>query len=441
MREKRAGAIREKQQWPVISSGGNEYGYEYSPLSQSTGSAPSYLPSKTGQKRSIRVRLLASCIAVLVFFASMLCYLLGSYISTPSIPPSPYLSELQRLWPSLRDYVDSTSDLDHFSIIIPTYKRHSLLKHNLELYANGSVPSLSKIWVVPDKGDFLPEDFIDKNWKVDVEVVYMPKESDKRLTRRFVRPEGLRTQAVMSLDDDLSITPEAMELAFQVFKSLNAPSSFNRNSSSTIDKSVTPSLVGFSPRSHAISRYTGSWTYLSHFLSYATGRYSLILTNQAFLHSALLELYSHPLLTPLRTYVDSQLNCEDLLASILSSSVSNSPPLLVKADEGSKITHWQKGVNKGVKTGAQGISRLPGHDTRRAACLKKFSEDFFGTEGLKYNYVTATSGGIKKGVLRTPIDEWKVWEEEEEDEENQESQLVKIEDPLIANLTVGVLED
>ncbi|KAH8924543.1 glycosyltransferase family 64 protein [Atractiella rhizophila] len=372
----------------VSSSSSNSSGFWSTPGSPLLVTRALRGVSKRRKKSFLRRLFLPLLLTLLILLPP--AYLVALLLHTPYIPSTPSLPLLRRAYSAALS--DSPADDDSFSLLIPTFRRPSLLLHNLELYANGSIPSLKDIFIIwgsPQAQD-APPDFsalaIEKGWKVKIEVVMGPPQ--RSLSSRFLPPPTLNTSIVLSLDDDLTLEPSEVESGFQTFKNASLVGS--------------ASLLGWSQRSHSVSPITGRWNYLSPLLSWLTGRYSIILTNQGFLRTALLTTYNHPLLSPLRDYVDLHTNCEDILMSMLSSSISE-PPILLGYD--GTITHWRKAGGTGG-----GISEGSGHYEQRVKCLERFA-GFFGTRALEFRSRTIRDGEWVSGVKAPRIDQGRVWEE------------------------------
>ncbi|KAK3256945.1 hypothetical protein CYMTET_33949 [Cymbomonas tetramitiformis] len=128
-----------------------------------------------------------------------------------------------------------------------------------------------------------------------VEVIYDTKPTTS-LNNRFMPLEGLRTDAVFNVDDDVEVTCNALKLAHK-----------NR------------------------------WTV------WLTGQYSIILTKACFMHQDYLDLYSNQVPKDLLLYVERQRNCEDILMQFAVSNATKLPPVWVA---GSYVdTGWYNGIS------------------------------------------------------------------------------------------------
>lgn len=127
-----------------------------------------------------------------------------------------------------------------------------------------------------------------------------------RITSRF-QLTNIRTEAILSLDDDAALTTEEMDFAFQVWWQF------------------PDRLVGFPSRSHYWDDRKHKWVYTSKW----GNDYSMILTGAAFYHRYYNALFSKVLSPSLQNMVDSAGNCEDILMNFLVSHVTRRPPIKV----------------------------------------------------------------------------------------------------------------
>jgi hypothetical protein len=105
-----------------------------------------------------------------------------------------------------------------FTIVTPTYKRVDALPAFLKHYATGEVASLKRIvlqWV--DTETEPPADFVSSlpSYKVPVIIEQLTSRS---LNERFRAGKNTRTEAILSIDDDLLFAPEHVELGYQTWK-------------------------------------------------------------------------------------------------------------------------------------------------------------------------------------------------------------------------------
>ncbi|PRP86081.1 hypothetical protein PROFUN_03068 [Planoprotostelium fungivorum] len=294
----------------------------------------------------------------------MTCFLLGFIFSgllkfgsfsgseavdtTASEPFNPALSSARRT--------------DKYTIAIHSWKRHILLKKNIAHWQK--LPNLDQIivtWGITQGP--VPSDFIDPTWSIKPTVVEKPINA---LTTRFDILNIIRTEAVLSHDDDLFIDLDELEWGFRVFQN------FGRG------------IVGWTPRTElrgADGNLTYNWTPNSK-------RYTMVLTNLAFVSFDLLTTFMSDRIMEHRQHIDRVMNCEDILLNFLHVEKYKSPPLLLGQNPSSD------NINCG---GKKGISSGTSHNDKRSECLNMF-EKVYGPlipsdaavgkqlEGIGFNY-------------------------------------------------------
>ncbi|PIO60263.1 EXTL2, alpha-1,4-N-acetylhexosaminyltransferase, partial [Teladorsagia circumcincta] len=130
--------------------------------------------------------------------------------------------------------------------------------------------------------------------------IKVPKNS---LNNRFVPWDRIRTEAILSLDDDIDLKQHEIIFAFRVWRE-------NRHR-----------IVGFPARFHA--RYGDEMYYNSNH----TCQLSIILTGAAFLHKSYLHAYTNEMPEAIRDHVDQVTNCEDIAMNFLVSHLTREPPI------------------------------------------------------------------------------------------------------------------
>ncbi|CAA7389879.1 unnamed protein product [Spirodela intermedia] len=255
-----------------------------------------------------------------------------------------------------------------YTILINTFKRNDLLKQSVEHFASCSrVDSIHIIWSEADP----PSDFLlaclrrvahrnSRDGRI-VEIEFDLNAEDS-LNNRFKDIPELKTDAVLSVDDDVLFPCASVDFAFGVWQSAPA------------------AMVGFVPRMHWLYRtsdgeeyykYGGWWTV------WWTGTYSMVLTKAAFFHRKYLGLYTNHMPAAIRDYVTKNRNCEDIAMSFLVANETASPPV------------WVKGAIREV--GSSGISSLGSHNERRSQCVKDFAA-LYGRMPLVATTVKAIDG-------------------------------------------------
>jgi len=288
-----------------------------------------------------------------------------------------------RLRQEFRAAVRRRANLDDtkFTMMIPSFGRPSILQHNLDIVANGAVPSLAEVvvtWVSPEAQGPVPDYLLDRKWAIPVKFIESP---GRDLNSRFIPQEPLTTRCIYSADDDLIVPPAAIEFAFQTWRMTTAP------------------IVGFNARARIIDEYD-DWRYE---VDNKTIPYAMILTNAAFLDVALLDVYNGDLNEAPRVMVQEWLNCEDILLNFVGTTIKQLPPLLVNPSQG-HIIHYRLGVGKG-----RAISRTHGHLANRHKCMREFRK-IFGDESLLPH-----SRSVQESVSRMKVVENGVFEEGEKE--------------------------
>jgi len=239
-----------------------------------------------------------------------------------------------------------------YTVLINTWKRNDLLEQTVAHYATcEGVDAIRVVWSepVPPSADLQRklEDKVEigsrkKYQQVDLRFDVHVQDN---LNNRFKPLDGLRTDAVFSIDDDVLVPCPTLEFAFSVWTS--APDS----------------MVGFVPRMHwvestnlPVEHY--EYTYGGWWSVWWMGSYSMVLSKAAFIHRKYLELYTHDMPASVRNYVTNKRNCEDIAMSFLVANVTAAPPIWVKA--------------KIYEIGSTGISSLQGHSEHRSQCMNHF---------------------------------------------------------------------
>ncbi|KAJ7546158.1 hypothetical protein O6H91_08G027500 [Diphasiastrum complanatum] len=246
-----------------------------------------------------------------------------------------------------------------YTVVINTWKRNDLLKQSVEHYA--SCPSVEGIRVVWSETDSPPE-FLrstlmrgaHSNSRREVDLKFDIYDEDD-LNNRFKPVDGLQTDAIFSIDDDVVVPCPTLEFAFRIW--ISAPDT----------------MVGFVPRMHWVN-FKFSYSYGGWWSVWWMGTYSMILTKAAFFHRKYLELYTYGMPASIRSFVKSQRNCEDIAMSFLVANSTFAPPI------------WVKGRIQDL--GSSGISSQQGHKQHRTHCINYFAS-LFGYMPLISSHVKA----------------------------------------------------
>ncbi|XP_048183239.1 exostosin-like 1 isoform X2 [Corvus hawaiiensis] len=129
----------------------------------------------------------------------------------------------------------------------------------------------------------------------------------RQLSDRFFPFEAIQTDAVLSLDEDTSLSTSEVDFAFLVWRSF------------------PERIVGFPTQSHFWDPKQGRWGYTSRW----TNELSIVLTAAAFYHRYYHSLFTEYLPAGLRELVDGLAACEDILMNVLVAAVTKLPPIKV----------------------------------------------------------------------------------------------------------------
>ncbi|NXA64645.1 EXT1C protein, partial [Mohoua ochrocephala] len=129
----------------------------------------------------------------------------------------------------------------------------------------------------------------------------------RQLSNRFFPFEAIQTDAVLSLDEDTSLSTSEVDFAFSVWRSF------------------PERIVGFPTQSHFWDPEQGRWGYTSKW----TNELSIVLTAAAFYHRYYHSLFTEYLPAGLRELVDGLAACEDILMNVLVAAVTKLPPIKV----------------------------------------------------------------------------------------------------------------
>ncbi|NWX93411.1 EXT1C protein, partial [Nothoprocta pentlandii] len=128
-----------------------------------------------------------------------------------------------------------------------------------------------------------------------------------RLSERFLPFPEIRTDAVLSLDEDTSLSTSEVDFAFVVWRSF------------------PERIVGFPARSHFWDAARQRWGCTAA----GANELSMVLTAAAVYHRYYHSLFTHYLPPALRELVDRLATCEDVLMNLLVATVTKLPPIKV----------------------------------------------------------------------------------------------------------------
>ncbi|VDM18583.1 unnamed protein product [Hydatigera taeniaeformis] len=241
---------------------------------------------------------------------------------------------------------------EQFTIMVLTYDREAVLSVMLEGLMNlAYLHSVVVIWNNPKSPS---KDLIWPKLHVPIYVIRGGKNS---LNNRFLPFDVLKTEALLMLDDDVTLRHDEIVLAFRIWRE-------NRDR-----------IVGFPARGHFWSSSSQNWYYNSAH----SCEYSMILTGAAFIHRYYLHAYSIEMPAQIRQIVDIELNCEDIAMNFLVSHITRKPPLKV-------TTHWSFICANCTST----LYGRVGHTAVRSSCINRF-ERIYGYNPLIYTQYRADS--------------------------------------------------
>ncbi|KAG9159700.1 hypothetical protein Leryth_017407 [Lithospermum erythrorhizon] len=239
-------------------------------------------------------------------------------------------------------------DRGGYTVLINTWKRSSHLKQSVAHYASCTgADAIHVVWSESDPPSEKLKDHLNtvvlkksrSTHKLDFRFdIY----EEDNLNNRFRPIEGLRTDAIFSVDDNVIVPCHTLEFAFAVWQT--APMT----------------MVGFVPRMHWLGEErTGavSYKYGGWWSVWWMGIYSMVLSKSAFFHSKYLELYTNVMPPSIHQYINAERNCEDIAMSLLVANTTDAPPI------------WVKG--KIYEIGSPGTSSLhqPHHYDGRNKCI------------------------------------------------------------------------
>lgn len=253
---------------------------------------------------------------------------------------------------------------DKFTIIVPTFKRDDVMSRFLEFYAinmPSKCPIVDSIHVLWANIDRKPED--SKIIMAAVEKSQIPihfyTPPDTSLNRRFFVPPNLKTEALLSIDDDLRIDCTTLQKTFMFWKTVY-----------DVKTGLAP-IVGYSMRTHS----TDASGHLRYDFNVSKS-YSMVLTNAAFLTPKIIEAYNDvkdEKIAKIHAHVSAVRNCEDIAMNYIVSA--KYPQLKPRCSKGHIRIDQAKDC----------ISSGKSHLSKRNECMNVF-RDIFGRNPLNNVY-------------------------------------------------------
>uniref|UniRef100_A0A914W8V3 Exostosin-2 n=1 Tax=Plectus sambesii TaxID=2011161 RepID=A0A914W8V3_9BILA len=231
-----------------------------------------------------------------------------------------------------------SSPNEGFTAVVLAYERVTSLFAMIRLLSN--VPSLTRIVVIWNNPASSPPALSD--WPRIAQPIRVIRSKSNRLSNRFKPYDAIKTEAVLSLDDDITmLTVDEIEFAYQVWRE------------------HPDRLVGFPSRVHLYNPISRRLEYNSEW----TNNVSMILTGAAFYHKYYGSLYQSVLPARIKRFVDERMNCEDIAMNFLIANLTSQPAL--------KVTPRKRFLCPGCP--AVGISADSQHLQERSECIDFFS--------------------------------------------------------------------
>jgi hypothetical protein len=228
-----------------------------------------------------------------------------------------------------------------FRLVVPTYRRLKDLPKFLDNYAGGNIPSLRRIvFLWNDIENEPPETLLRSLDNYKKVPVIIEQRHINSLNQRFRKSENIKTECVLSLDDDMLFKPEDVQLGYESWKQYGQG---------------RRRMLGYVAR-----EVTKDNSYMVHDFH----SYSMVLTKSSFFHVDWMDAYwsEDRVITGLRNYVEEHNNCEDILMAFIHAHYTRVPPIFMDVpfeDTGTK----------------HGISTQPHHLAARTDCVRKFTKE------------------------------------------------------------------
>jgi len=261
---------------------------------------------------------------------------------------------------------------EKFTIVVNTFKRPERLEKSIKHYAR--CPSVDAIRIVWSESPDPPR-HLSKLTKLPVIFDVHEKNS---INNRFVPLNGLRTQGVFNVDDDILVSCDSLQFGFETW----------RTSRDT--------LVGYNPRIHSKNAGECKYGYKQWWHVWWGGKYSIVLTKAAFCHHKYFYQYTHELSREVWNHVHENRNCEDIAMQFMVSNATGLPPIWVQGSYS----------DSGVLDFKGGISTGSSHYDKRSECVTKFVDMFGGMPLVETGHVAAPMSGWRPMKTPPAIWEW-----------------------------------
>ncbi|XP_055376073.1 exostosin-1 isoform X2 [Condylostylus longicornis] len=182
-----------------------------------------------------------------------------------------------------------------------------------------------------------------KRWPSMGHIPFNVIPSRPSMSQRFFPYQEIKTDAVISLDEDAILNTDEIDFAYTVWRDF------------------PERIVGYPARAHFWDDSKNAWGYTSKWTNY----YSIVLTGAAFYHRYYNYLYTNWLSLLVLKTVQQSSNCEDILMNLLVSHVTRKPPIKVTQRKGYKD-----------REGGRSPWNDPDHFIQRQGCLNTFAAVF-----------------------------------------------------------------
>ncbi len=244
-------------------------------------------------------------------------------------------------------FFSHTPSEEGFTAVILTYDRIESLYSVIRSVAE--TPSLSSILVVWNNQNLKPPDL--SEFPVVSKPIQIIRTKANVLSNRFYPYEEIKTEAVLSMDDDIvMLTADELEFAYQVWREF------------------PDRLVGFPSRTHVWNNTTGSWRYESEWVNDV----SMVLTGAAFYHKYWHYLFTaspNPAAKAIKDWVDSKMNCEDIAMNFMVANATGKAPIKVTPRKKFKCSTPQC-------TNVDMLSSYQSHMVERSDCINMLVKQY-----------------------------------------------------------------
>ena len=231
-----------------------------------------------------------------------------------------------------------------YTAVILTFNRNKVL---FQLISHlGKSPSLDKIVIIWNNPKVNPP-AVSKIPNISKPLVVIRAEANK-LSNRFYPYKEIETDAILSIDDDISmLTVDELEFGFHVWK---------QNS----DR-----LVGFPGRNHKQWSSNNKQGFL--YQSEWSNDISMVLTGVAFYHKIYNYLFTYKMPKGIVRYIDKRMNCEDIAMNFLIANLTRKSPI--------KVTTRKRFICPQCSSN-ESLWSETSHFLKRSECLVEFTKYF-----------------------------------------------------------------